>query len=90
MVVPYFGLAVGIVPSLEMYLNVKEGIKLAIHYFDSLDGARVCLTLVKCWITSSEKPRWALTKSGGVRANHCERETSWKTSFCSQIVRCLC
>jgi len=55
--------------------------KQPIHYIPSFDGTNVCLTLVKCWITSSEKPRCALTNSGGVRASHCERETSWKTSF---------
>jgi hypothetical protein len=40
----------------------------------------VCLTLLRCDIISSEKPRCALTSSGGVKANHWLREMSWKRS----------
>ena len=40
----------------------------------------ICFFVLRWSMTSSEKPRCALTSSRGVKASHCEREISWNWS----------
>ena len=44
----------------------------------SVHNTSVCFVLLNLDIVSSEKPKWALTSSGGVSASHWDREISWK------------